>query len=174
MAQLSEPEPIRIVAEFGRPTDAQAAMIDLEARGFDADDVHLPDPGAVPTPEMQRTAEGRVMGRVLKRAVLFGTAGAVVGAAIGLLLVWALDADFPMAPGIAVLAGGLFGGAIAGLWGAAYRLPVNEEAFDADTVDARDTRPVRVEVRARSREDAARASDVLQARGANLIDPSGA
>jgi hypothetical protein len=168
------PDPILVVGSFAGPDDAREAMLALEARGFDADDVRLaesssPSGDAVPTPATTRESDAAVFKSVGRRAAVWGPIGAVVGIGlvlVGLAVFGALSTTSVI---VAVIVGGIFGFALGAIWAGAYKLPVNEDAIDTLAVDPRDDEPVRVEVRARDTAMADEAATVLQDQRATQI-----
>ncbi len=141
------PEILR--ADFDEPAAARQAMIALEGQGIDADDIRLVDePSAVPTQGATRGAELAATGDVARNYAGGATIGAVVGAGL-LALVALLVGPDPVGPALAIaVVGGAVGGFfLGGYWGAAAKLPVNEEAFDTYLSDPQDSAAVRVEVR---------------------------
>jgi hypothetical protein len=173
-SRLGVPDPIVLVASFDGPDAAREAMIALEANGFDADDIRLAGPDSAsavtPMPETERASDAAVFKSVGRRVVTWGAVGAVVGAAIAVGIVAILGSLSGASAVVAILVGGIFGSLLAGMWGAAYKLPVNEDAYDTLAIDPRADEPVRVEVRARGDEQADKATSVLRDRHASRID----
>ena len=138
-----------VVASFDRPAEAREAMLELEAHGFDADDIRLAQPAeaTVPTPAAERDSDAAMFKSVGRRAAVWGPVGALVGAALviaGLAIFGALNTTSVI---VALLVGGIFGFYLGAIWGGSYKLPVNEDAIDTLAVDPRDSEPVTVEVR---------------------------
>lgn len=169
---LDRDGPRLVTAEFDSPKRAREAMVALEWQGIDADDIRLVAPSEVPLPDAQRATEGRVVGGVAKRTLAWGAIGAVVGAALGAGLALITGFDSALALVIAVLAGAILGAQIAGFWGGASRLPVNEDALDTHTLDPQGSDPVRVEIRARDGGVAAAATAVLRDHDARRVAES--
>jgi hypothetical protein len=160
----------RVTASFDSPELAQDAMLGLEAAGIDAHDIHLRTADAVQTPEGERRTDLRIAGSIARR---YG-AGAVIGAAVGALLVFAVLAiagfSAAQAAVIGALAGGTGGFFLGGYWGVARRLPVNAEAFDTMAVDTADDRDVTVEVEVIDDADTlSTVNDTLRRAGARVV-----
>jgi hypothetical protein len=163
--------PTLVTAEFDSPERAREAMVALEWQGIDADDIKLVAPPDVPVPDAQRAAEGRIVRDIARRTIVWGASGAVVGAGIGIAIALIAGLDQPgVALLVAALGGGILGGMIAGFWGGASRLPVNEEALDTYTIDPRAADSVRVEIRARDGGAVAAANAVLRDHDARRVD----
>src|SRR3954470_24514305 len=162
-----------VVARFVQQDDARGAMVDLELKGIEADAIHLvSSQSTIPTNREVLDADAAV-GEQLAR---YSTRGALLCAVIGAALVTLVLIAVGVRPmGTTILAGliaGAVGGAfIGGFWGAAKKLPVNEEAFDTYVVDLRDdSGGVLVEVTVDDARIAADAVAVMRRHHAQQID----
>lgn len=149
-----------VVARFDDPGEAREAMIDLEMKGIDADAIHLVPPHSplVPNDEVL-SKDIEISGEVVRRSATGGLVGALVGAItmIAILSIFRVE-PFGTTLLVGVVSGVVGGGLIGGFWGAARRLPVNDEAFDTYVVDPSEPQGVLVEVRL---DDARRAADTV-------------
>ena len=162
----------RVMARFEQSRDAREAMIDLEGKGIDADNIHLVTSGPPLTSNMTRMDVDMDVG-----AKLFwkGARGVVLGGVIGIVVVVGALAAMRVEPFGAAVAigalGGFVGGAtIGGFYGMINRLPVNEEAFDTVTSAHQSDDPIVVEVTLNDSRKAADAVDVLRRHHARKID----
>jgi hypothetical protein len=171
------PDPILVVASFTGPDDAREAMLALEARGFDADDIRLaesssPTTGTVATPATTRESDVAVFKSVGRRAAIWGPIGALVGIGLVLAGLAIFDAINTTSVIVGILVGGIFGFYLGAIWAGSYKLPVNEDAIDTLAIDPRQDEPVRVEVRTRDAEMADEATSVLRDQRATRVDRS--
>jgi len=126
----------KVVARFDQTDEARQAMIDLEAKGIDADAIHVarPTTRTVSAEAVQQT-DHEVVRQLEARTVIGGAIGALAGAVLVIAALVVIRVD---SLGSAVLAGGIAGAAggalIGGFWGAVSRLPANEEAFEPAVV----------------------------------------
>ena len=138
-----------IVASFDRPDQARDAVIALEKRGVDANDIVV-DEGDVPVPVGAGTREVdlETTNRPLRRYGAGGTIGAVVLAGLAVVAVLVAGADpLPLAVGIAAVCGAIVGFVMGGLFTVNASQPVTTEAYDMSASDAAGAPgPVRVEV----------------------------
>ena len=148
-----------VTGHFASPESARAAMIRLEAAGFDADAVSLEGaPVAVARRDVAAEHDLEATGDVARGAGLGATIGAAAGVAAGIL---AGVATGDPTTGAAVGTGGAVGGSVVGgLAGTYAGLPVNEDAWTTYELDPGDDHPVVVRVRVDdpSRADAAAAA----------------
>lgn len=149
-----------VVARFDKPAQAREAMIDLEMKGIDADAIHLVPPQSpiVPNDEVL-SKDIEISGAVMRRSAIGGLLGALVGAIV-MIAVLSIARLEPLGTTllVGVLSGAAGGGLIGAYWGAAVRLPVNEEVFDTYVVDPSEPQGVMVEVQV---DDARRANDAV-------------
>ncbi len=161
-----------VVAEFDGPGEAREAMVDLEGRGIDADDIHLVDrPATMMTKEGARGEDLAASRRFIDAYVRNGIVGAVVLAAvfIGVLALMHVE-PFGTAALVGGLAGAMGGFAVIGFIGASRRMPVNVEALDTYGIDPRDVDGVAVEVRVPDAEIANTAVAVLRSHHPRAIE----
>lgn len=149
-----------VVGRFSTPEAARAAMVRLEAAGFDGVDIDLVgvDP-AVPRTDVANEQDMEATGDVARGATLGASIGTAAGVAAGVVTA-AVTGD--ATTGVVVGTTGAIGaGAVGGLAGTYVGLPANSQAFETYEVDPNDPEPVTVTVRVRSPEDAARAREAL-------------
>ena len=161
-----------LVAEFDQPTVAREAMVALESQGIDAEQIKLVEGGAsVPSPEQTRSAELAATGDVAKRYGGWGLIGAVIGAAVlaGLVILITGEVNIATVAG-GILAGGISGFVLAGYWGGASKLPVNEEAFDTYAMGPDGSEPVSVEVALDNATVADETAEFLRAHHAQKVE----
>jgi hypothetical protein len=158
-------------ASFDDPAGARRAVLALEGKGIDADEIRVLGPDSVPTPDTTREADLRVTGDLARWAIEGALVGAVAGAAVIMLAVWALGVA-PFIPWglVAAMAGAILGSTIGGFWAAGSRLPVNEEAFDTYAMDAGADAPVVVEVRLADSRLADEAAELLRHMDARRVE----
>src|SRR5207249_10258205 len=116
---------------FEQHDDAREAMIDLEIKGIDADAIHLvPPTPPVVSGEAVLATDVEVAGRIARRSAKGGLFGALMAVAVVVGFLTLMQVE-PMGTALLVgVAGGAVGGfSIGAFWGAASRLPVNEEVF---------------------------------------------
>jgi hypothetical protein len=163
--------PFTIRGGFERPERAREAMVSLEGRGLDADQIGLQEqPASIPTREATRSADMTVVREIAGRYLRGGVLGAAVGGVLLAMIVWLIGVDGMAAVIAAGVAGAIGGFLLGGFWGGARRLPVNEQAFDTLTIDPNRPELVVVRVRAETPRDAELAENVLRAHGALMVD----
>jgi hypothetical protein len=163
-----------VVAEFDDPSPAREAMLALERKGFDANDICLGVVGRaadnLTDPAHTRQVDKAVVVGATEYALLGVVLGAAVGAAIGIGALLLLG----IAPGNAMVGGAILGvivgGLMGGLWSSFGHMAANPEAFDTYGVDPAAPEPVTVEVRAEDDEHVAAAREVLSALHPRRLD----
>ncbi|MCU1455819.1 MAG: hypothetical protein JWN46_3965 [Acidimicrobiales bacterium] len=166
------PGPLHLIASFDDPVTARESMVDLEAAGIDAAAVRLVDrPPARRVPTAEGSGDRVAAGDVAKRSMVGVVLGAIVGAAL-LMLVVSVAGLRPLSVALpaGALAGGLFGGALGGFWAGASRLPVNTDALDTYTLGSAPGHPVTVEVHLADPDLVDRAEQVFQRHHARAVD----
>lgn len=148
-------EPMQtVVARFDGPEAARGAMVALEAEGIDADAINLVDRApVVPTLEGGLAADLDASRRVIDSSARHGIIGAVIGAAVFVVVLLAMRVQ-PVGAAVALgaLGGGIAGFLMGGFIGGARRIPVNEDAFETYQIDPSDPAGVAVEVRVANRD----------------------
>jgi hypothetical protein len=123
-----------VVATFGGPAEARAALVLLERKGLDADDIELFGPGMAVSDRAIHDDEQRLADVALTVALehrgeigaaLGGVGGALVGAVIALI---ASGEAGPVAA--AAVAGALLAGALGFLWAVFSAMAVNDQWSD--------------------------------------------
>jgi hypothetical protein len=165
-----------VVARFGDPAPAREAMVDLEAKGIDADAIHLFEQApSVPTAEGGLQADLAVSRRFVDSYARNGVLGACIGAALFIAVLMLMQVQ-PLGTAVVIgaLAGGIAGFLMGGFIGAARHMPVDEAAYDTYTVDPTDPEGVAVEVRVDDSDLAAQAVAVLRRHHPHQIERRGA
>jgi hypothetical protein len=154
-----QPTPSTVVGRFTTPDAARAAIVRLEAAGFDGDAIHLEgiDP-AVPRDDVAAEQDLHAVDDVAKGAGIGAGLGAAAGVAAG-LVTGVVTGDAGTAALIGTT-GAVGGSVVGGLAGTYAGLPVAEEAWTTYELDPSDAHPVTVSVRVDSpdRAEAARAA----------------
>jgi len=120
-----------VIATFDAPQQARAALVVLERRGIEADDIELFGAGLrmaqlpVTNDELRDVDMGALV-EIEKRGVVGGVIGAILGVLIGGGIALAVSGSGAAVAGSAV-AGALFLGAIGFLWGGFSGMSVNEQ-----------------------------------------------
>jgi hypothetical protein len=123
-----------VVATFAGPAEARAALVLLERKGFDADDIELFGPGMAVSDrpihdDEQRMADVDMTVALERRGVIGAALGAAGGALVGGVI--ALIASGGAGPvAAAALAGALLAGALGFLWAGFSAMAVNEQWSD--------------------------------------------
>jgi hypothetical protein len=153
--------PKHVTGHFTSPPSARAAVVRLEAAGFDADAITLEDDSpAVPGPDVADDADMEATGDVARAAALGATIGGAAGVAAGIATaVVTGDAGAGAAVGTAGAVGGATVGGLAGTYAG---LPVTEEAWTTYELDPSDPHPLSVTVRVSSSEQADQARAALR------------
>jgi hypothetical protein len=163
-----------VVAEFDDPSPAREAMLALERKGFDANDICLGVTGRAAAemtePDHTRQVDKALVVETTEYVLLGVVLGAAIGAAIGIGALLMLG----IAPGNAIVGGAILGvivgGLMGGLWSSFGHMAANREAFDTYGVDSAAPEPVTVEVRAKDDEHVATAREVLSALNPRRLD----
>ena len=152
--------PDQVTGRFTTPEAARAAMVRLEAAGFDADAVTMDDSGTGVAPtDVAAANDLDATGDVAKGAGVGATIGAVAGAAAGVVTgIVTGDAGAATVVGTTGVVGGTVVGGLAGTY---TGLPVNEDAWETYELDPADPHPVVVRVRVDSPEQATDARSAL-------------
>lgn len=145
---MQDAAPTHVTGHFTTPDSARAAMVRLEAVGFDADAVDLiglPDPVDTHAATDPAANDGEAVGDVVKQSGVAAGVGALAGAAAGVVTgVVTGDVGTGAAIGAAAAVGG---GVVGGLAGTYTALPVNEAAWTTYELDPDDPHPITVRVR---------------------------
>lgn len=158
---MTTEHPDRVTGRFGSPESARAAMVRLEAAGFDGDAIELVDvPAAVAPGDVASENDMEAMGDVGRGAALGATLGSAAGVAAG--VVTAVVTGDAGAGAMVGAAGAAGGGAVGGLAGTYAGLPANPHAWTTYELDPNDPHPVTVSVRVDSREQAEAAREALR------------
>jgi hypothetical protein len=151
-----------LIAEFGSPSDARAAIEALENHGIDGLEVAVLDgQGEGRRQAADRRAVTQVGGRVAKGIVV----GALIGAALlGLVgLAFVAAAGWPALAVPAVMVAGIgFGAAVGAFWSVERGVGLSEDWEKTFQVPADAARPMRIAVYTQADPDTARAREVLQ------------
>jgi hypothetical protein len=153
-----------LVAEFGTPGDARAAIEALENHGIDGLEITVLDgPGDDHRRPADRRALVHVGGRVAKGIALGAVTGAVV---LGLVGVIVAIAGAPAAVIVAfVLLGAGLGAAVGAFWSVERGVGMSEDWEKTFQEPAAATKPMRIGVYTRGEADTMRARDVLKNHG---------
>jgi hypothetical protein len=153
--------PDTVTGRFGSPESARAAMVRLEAAGFDADAVNLEqEAAAVSRTDAATKTDLDATGDVGKSAGLGAALGGAAGVAAGIVTtVVTGDAGAGAMVGTAGTVGGTVVGGLAGTYAG---LPVNNDAWTTYELDPSDPHPVMVRVRVASPEEADAARTALR------------
>jgi hypothetical protein len=116
-----------LIADFGSPGDARAAIEALENHGIDGLEVAmLKDPGRRGRERADRRAVTHVGGRVAKGATIGAAIGAAILGLVGLVLVVA--AGWPVVAVPAVMVAGIgFGAAVGAFWSVERGVGLSED-----------------------------------------------
>jgi hypothetical protein len=116
-----------LIAEFGSPGDARAAIEALENHGIDGLEVAVLDgPGDGPRQPADRRAVAHVGGRVVKGVVIGALIGAAVFALVGAVLI--AIAGWPVVVIPAVMVAGVgFGAAVGAFWSVERGVGLSED-----------------------------------------------
>jgi hypothetical protein len=150
-----------LIAEFGTPGDARAAIEALENHGIDGLEITLlDDHGEDRRQPADRRALTHVGGRVAKGAALGALVGAVILAVVGLVVA---AAGGPVAA-IAVppIIGAGLGAAVGAFWSVERGVGMSEDWEKTFQEPAAATKPMRVGVYTKAETDTARARRVLE------------
>ncbi|HEY2813129.1 MAG TPA: hypothetical protein VGJ03_06685 [Acidimicrobiales bacterium] len=161
-----------VMARFDEPDVAREAMVDLEERGIESAAIHLVEqPATIPTREGGLHADLSASRRIAGNFARDGVVGAVIGAFVfvGAFVLIGVE-PFGVAVLVGVIAGGIAGALMGGFFGAAWRLPVNEDALDTYALDPSDPQGVAVEVRVEDPDVAAEAIAVLRAHHPRMLE----
>jgi hypothetical protein len=162
MSALRQNRHPTLVAEFGSPGDARAAIEALENHGIDGLEVAVLDgEGEERRQKADRRALTHISGRVAKGAVL----GALVGAALlGLVgLIFVAAAGWPAVAVLAVMIVGVSLGAVVGaFWGVERGVGLSEDWEKTFQEPTHAAHPMWIAVYTQADPDITRARDVLQ------------
>jgi hypothetical protein len=150
-----------LIAEFGTPGDARAAIEALEHHGIDGLEIQvLDDPGEGRRQTADRRALAHVSGRLAKGIALGALVGAGLFAVIGLAFV---AASFPaVAIGALMIAGIGLGAVVGAFWSVERGVGMSEDWEKTFQEPASAARPMRIGVYTKSDPDVARAREVLE------------
>jgi hypothetical protein len=150
-----------LIAEFGTPGDARAAIEALENHGIDGLEITVLDaPGEGRRQPADRRALTHVGGRVAKGAVL----GALIGAVLlGVISLVVAAAGGPIAAIVVLpIMGAGLGAAVGAFWSVERGVGVSEDWEKTFQEPAAAAEPTRVAVYTNADEDTARARQVLE------------
>jgi hypothetical protein len=167
---MTAEHPDIVIGRFDDREDARDAMLAIEAKGIDADNINLEAEDALPTADTVHNADRAVVGEVGRHYAEGGLVGAIVGALLGAiaLLIGGLGST-----SLAIVAGGLTG-AIAGFLIGGFlfvgsRLPVNEDTFNTRLVDPAAGK-VEVEVRVANEKSIEPVVEAMRAHRARAVE----
>jgi hypothetical protein len=150
-----------LVAEFGTPGDARAAMEALEHHGIDGLEITVLDG---PEPDRRQPADRRALthvgGRVAKGAAVGGLVGAVLLGVVGLVVA---AAGGPVAAMVLLLIiGAGLGAAVGAFWSVERGVGMSEDWEKTFQEPARAPEATRIGVHTNADEDTVRAREVLE------------
>jgi hypothetical protein len=150
-----------LIAEFGTPGDARAAIEALENHGIDGLEITVLDaPGKDRRQPADRRALTHVGGRVAKGAALGALAGAVILGVVGLVVA---AAGGPVAAMVVLLIiGAGLGAAVGAFWSVERGVGMSEDWEKTFQEPASATKPMRIGVYTKAETDTARARRVLE------------
>jgi hypothetical protein len=157
----SERQPA-LIAEFGSPGDARAAIEALENHGIDGLEVAvLDDPGEGGREAADRRAVVHVSGRVAKGVAIGALIGAAILGVVGIVFVAA--AGWPAVAVPAVMVAGIgFGAAVGAFWSVERGVGLSEDWEKTFQEPADATVSMRIAVYTNAPDDTATARDVLR------------
>jgi hypothetical protein len=161
-----------VTACFDEPGEARKAMVDLEGKGIDADNINLVGEALfVPTSVGGLHTDLAVSRRFIDSYARSGVLGALIGAAVFIAALTLMRVS-PL--GMAVFIGGVCGAIggflMGGFIGAARRMPVNEDALETYEMDPGDPEGITVEVRVTDPDEAAAAVAVLRRHHPRMLE----